>query len=548
MGLSLTAEKKSILKIFKIEEQYIVPSYQRPYSWNYDQCFQLYNDLLEAFRTNEDYFIGNIIIARSDSDKERLEVIDGQQRLITLLLFIKTLYLLFPELKVLEQILKQEDWEGNKSFPRIKSDIFEVIDDEKLQQVFSYSKEYLEDRLQDCKDRNGKFSERKCNSRFEINILYFYQWLTFYNSKNYNSEKYNLKLFIKFLLKSVYLLPIELTGKTLDEASEKALTIFETINNRGMNLEDADIFKAKLYKKAKAVNEVNRFIELWKTLKDATTKLNLNIDDVFRYYSHIIRGEEGITSNEINLREFFTIKKYSPFDLKKYEEILDDLFQIIEVLEFYKKCKTNNSEISKWIQIIDIYTNQYPKFAVVVYFFKNGCNQDETAINFLKSLIRYIYYQGSTTRIKFEIYTIIKNIYINKTISKYYYEDIDVDYFDYLGRLKYGFALLAFYIKNDVLSNYSVDKLVSYKDEQYLTNDWKEIQWEDCIDSLGNFIILDISKKYMILPKKIEYYHSNSKIMEVKNILEKNFTYQFFKERDKELKQRLVMFFKGVEL
>jgi uncharacterized protein with ParB-like and HNH nuclease domain len=105
MALSLTAEQKEILKIFKIEEQYVVPAYQRPYSWEYDQCFQLYNDLMEAYKTNEDYFIGNIIIAKSDSTKEVLEIIDGQQRLITLLLFIKVLHFFQPELIVLEQIL-----------------------------------------------------------------------------------------------------------------------------------------------------------------------------------------------------------------------------------------------------------------------------------------------------------------------------------------------------------------------------------------------------------------------------------------------------------
>ncbi len=80
MGLSLTAEQKSILKIFKIEEQYIIPVYQRPYSWGYDHCFQLYNDLFDAYKAKEDYFIGNIIIAKSDANKEILEVIDGQQR------------------------------------------------------------------------------------------------------------------------------------------------------------------------------------------------------------------------------------------------------------------------------------------------------------------------------------------------------------------------------------------------------------------------------------------------------------------------------------
>jgi uncharacterized protein with ParB-like and HNH nuclease domain len=77
------------LKILKIEEQYIIPSFQRPYSWEYDQCFQLYNDLFQSFQDNEDYFIGNLIIAKNDENKNVLEVVDGQQRLITLLLLLK---------------------------------------------------------------------------------------------------------------------------------------------------------------------------------------------------------------------------------------------------------------------------------------------------------------------------------------------------------------------------------------------------------------------------------------------------------------------------
>jgi len=67
------------------------------------------------------------------------------------------------------------------------------------------------------------------------------------------------------------------------------------------------------------------------------------------------------------------------------------------------------------------------------------------------------------------------------------------------------------------------------------------------IDSLGNFVVLDISKKNIVLPKKLEYYR-NSEIEEVKKLSEKTFTHQAFNERDKELKERLVRFFKGSEI
>ena len=93
MALSLTAEQKSILTIFSGNNQYIIPPYQRQYSWQEEQCSELFEDLKRAFLeySKDGYFLGNIIIAKNSDDKNKLEVIDGQQRLITLTLFIKVL-------------------------------------------------------------------------------------------------------------------------------------------------------------------------------------------------------------------------------------------------------------------------------------------------------------------------------------------------------------------------------------------------------------------------------------------------------------------------
>ena len=284
MGLALSAEQKELLKIFKIEEQYVIPAYQRPYSWGYDHCLQFYNDLIGAYTYKneenkiepQDYFIGNIIIAKSDENKERLEVIDGQQRLTTLLLLIKVLSIFEPSLEILNEIIYKKDWTGKRNGFRLKSEIFEVEDAKFLEKVLKYNKDNFDERLKEVKDKKGKFITRKFESRFESNALYFYEWINFYFEQESSVES-----FITYLLQQVYLLPIELTGKTQEEAKEKALIIFETINNRGMNLEDADIFKAKLYDKAKKIKEEKTFIELWGEVKNRSEKLGLEIDVIF---------------------------------------------------------------------------------------------------------------------------------------------------------------------------------------------------------------------------------------------------------------------------
>ena len=70
MALSLTAEQKSLSDILSKREQIIIPPYQRPYSWGKEECYQLYQDFLDAYNLKSDYFMGNIILAVSEKEKK----------------------------------------------------------------------------------------------------------------------------------------------------------------------------------------------------------------------------------------------------------------------------------------------------------------------------------------------------------------------------------------------------------------------------------------------------------------------------------------------
>ena len=96
MAISLTAEQRSLSRLFIQREQYIIPDYQRPYSWGQEQCSKLYDDINEAFNADIDYFIGNIILAVGEKSKDKPRVVDGQQRLISIWLIFKVLSVLKP--------------------------------------------------------------------------------------------------------------------------------------------------------------------------------------------------------------------------------------------------------------------------------------------------------------------------------------------------------------------------------------------------------------------------------------------------------------------
>ena len=160
MALVLSAEQRSIEKVFSAPENFVIPAYQRPYSWEYDQCFQLYKDLTSAFEDNKkDYFIGNVIIAKSATERTNRYVVDGQQRLITIWLFLRIANLLFPDLKVLRKMTVIESRkEGLADQLNIRSLVFETGDDEALLKIFDYNtQESFEERYKECCNRNGRF-------------------------------------------------------------------------------------------------------------------------------------------------------------------------------------------------------------------------------------------------------------------------------------------------------------------------------------------------------------------------------------------------------
>lgn len=546
--ISLTAEQKTIEGIFgSPNETYVIPMYQRPYSWGFDQLYELYKDLMGAYNEDEPYFLGNIIMARSKdySNDGKSSVVDGQQRIITIWTLIKVLSLYLPDINSLQRALYVVPWSGKDQLPKIESKIFENNDDDAIDAIFKYDKEKIESRYKAVATSDG-INERKCESKVEYALLYFYQQFV-----ALKDDKFDLAGFAQFLMRKVTMLPIVQSADGQEDAENKALTIFETINNRGMDLEDADIFKARLYDSAYTKEQREEFIALWVDFKADCDELKLSVDDIFRYYSHIIRGRQCITSNEKRLREFFSNEPFSPLKTLNYKEVLEDLNKILSILKYMNKERGDSNDVGIWLQIINAYTNQYPTYALVVYLYYNNVDTDEEKhrfISFLQSLIRYCFYMGSTTSVKFNIYNMIKVI-ANKGEIDANYTDVAPDYFSHLGRLQNAFALLAYYLdsKEPIPTRFTVDKIVNLRDEDLLGEDWHYQYLSDICNSIGNLVVMDLPKRYNSLTDKYDYYKL-SKNEYVKNILtSKTFTFENYKERNRHLKKLLANFFNKPE-
>ncbi|MBR3745577.1 MAG: DUF262 domain-containing protein, partial [Selenomonadaceae bacterium] len=222
MAKQLNAEQKTIGQILNDPNRpkFLIPDYQRPYSWEREQCETLWDDILSfaypidhTFNAGNDrYFLGTILTFQNDYYES--EVIDGQQRLITFLLMLRAFYVAFEKIdcKNKENILTSigkciwhTDEFGNvdKTSLKLKS---EVASDEEIAEF----KKILE---------TGTATEKN-PSNYAVNYRLFAKWIEVFKDANPDDFSY---LPVR-ILNNCILLPIEADNQNT------ALRIFTTLN------------------------------------------------------------------------------------------------------------------------------------------------------------------------------------------------------------------------------------------------------------------------------------------------------------------------------
>ncbi len=453
MSLNLNAKQQFIIDIFSGKKKYIIPHYQRAYSWDTEQCNELLEDLLSAYELskedNEDegYFLGNIVVASNTKEKYTLEVIDGQQRLITLTLLIKVLFEFCNDDTDLEKALQiPSKQRGGEPEQRLITKVFEKKDGKILKKILKPGANTSDLCLEKNKDN------------FSLNLCFIKKILNKYFKDN-TDDTDDIVYFSEFILEKTSLLPIETSDEDKETARNKALKIFETINNRGRDLSSSDIFKARLYSMALDENESELFISKWEQFTQECENFNdkdYSVDRIFKIYSYSIRGLNGVTKSEIGLMSYFSS---TFFKGKKYNSVMNDLLNLTASVEFYKKniINTSNLELTRWFQLIHEYTNNYPKDTLILYIYKNKSFEKYNNLleSFVKNLVKYSYYRGSTTAIKSKMYQLMVDTMRNEHFNyKVTFSYLDEDKFSFLGRLYKGFGLLNIYLDDNISPTY----------------------------------------------------------------------------------------------
>lgn len=390
----LNIDQKTIMELFADKKaDFLIPDYQRPYAWEKEkECETLWedvfsfafpNDNCNDFNSDSDeYFLGPIVTFKNDNGK--MEVIDGQQRLTTLMLLIRAFYDKFAYMqdenskKTRENLAKciwKTDEFGTPDKSKLKIDSQVATDNEK-EEFLSILK-------------NGVVSTGM-KSKYAQNYKFFQDKIADFISR---FPTYTAQLPTR-IINNCILLPIEA------ESQDTALRIFSTLNDRGLPLSDADIFKAQFYKYYGSKGIKDTFIERWKRLEETANSIfhpisGTPMDELFTRYMYYERALLGIKSSTTeSLRRFYEKDKYA---LLKKDETLDNLELLAKFWEDITKQDEErfSNEILRLLFVLNYAPNGMWYYFTSVYFLKNRDNEgklEETAFAaFLRLTIAFVW-------------------------------------------------------------------------------------------------------------------------------------------------------------
>lgn len=393
MSTSINVNKQSVKELLtsgKINK-FIIPEYQRPYAWSIDEVETLFDDLWSFAEKKEEetYFLGSIVSYTDKNKPNRQDIIDGQQRITTLFLLLRAIYtkLQEPEIKTKEAqnfineiaptIWKTNPYTGEVNYKEIliESEVVNNEGNEILRKILETGK--ADEKAKDNYSRNYLKLKELYEKASKDNPMLVYDFI------------------LSILVKAI-LLPI-----TAD-SQETALTIFSTLNDRGLPLSDADIFKAEIYKNLDK-NKTADFIKTWQNLEEDSKNAGESLQSLFYYYMFYLRAKENDSDTTTpGVRKFFFANNKSRLlDIN----LLDNLKLILNMWKIVNKRITideekwsEDKEVLKALDILKSYPNEFWKYPVVSYYLahRNGDDFSNKFTVFLRKLtqelvIHYLY-------------------------------------------------------------------------------------------------------------------------------------------------------------
>lgn len=263
--MNLNVYTKTIESIFSANVKYVIPRFQREYSWEEEEITELWEDLIssiilvpengeneeiEYHIDNLEYFIGPLVLIGEEGSKEFF-IVDGQQRLTTITILLSALVSVFKDLGeeaaakgIYYNFIEGKDKKTFKPFFKFQNESSTPLLERYIQNI-------NKDKIEPIKKKKIKQSDE------EKRLVFAYEFfknklkdeglkseIKFWDNISLTDEKKNIYCLEKLGDQVLKLKVIYITASNEDDA----YTIFEILNARGKNLSSVDLIKNTIFK------------------------------------------------------------------------------------------------------------------------------------------------------------------------------------------------------------------------------------------------------------------------------------------------------------
>jgi predicted transport protein len=351
-----------------------IPVYQRNYDWSTDNCQQLFNDIETITVTQKDHFIGAIVyISVGLATEPEHNIIDGQQRITSVMLFLKALHDLSDDARLKIKI--------KKSFL-----VDAGLDDEpkmKLKQVESDSVIYEKIIIPDNVSEDS-FSETEKQTNVYRNYMFFLDKIA--SSSATIEQLYN----------AVFKLEIIDVCLTSEDPQE----VFESMNSTGKSLTNTDLIRNYLLMTLESKSQTRLYKYYWSNIEK-----NVGLKRMEQFMVHFLivqRKSDSINirrrSSKINKNTLYDcFKIYFPASIKTDEAIEELLAEMYHYSRIYNRIVNNDTpktELEKAIHELMNELNAEPAAIFLMYLLyvqEKGNISDQEMQEAVKACISYVF-------------------------------------------------------------------------------------------------------------------------------------------------------------
>jgi uncharacterized protein with ParB-like and HNH nuclease domain len=322
----IKGQEYPLITIFDGHFFFSIPLFQRPYTWTTEQAEELINDFLDSLDDEDEsnsYFLGSIVLIKEDDLKPEAQVVDGQQRLLTLTILFSVIRYRLRELNNMRYANDLTNHMYKEESPIAKTPATYLIN---LRRDESFFRDWVQNEsespdgkvISKIKQLTDDLTNTKNDGQKNMkdNAKLFFKKLE-------KKSELELKRLVDFMFNRCFVIVVSTTD------SDSAFRIFAILNDRGLNLSHTDILKSELIGKIDE-KEQEAATKLWESMED-----QLGRDAFGDLFAHIRMIKHPEKLRKGILKEF-------------RESVIDLIIDPIKVIQ----------EIKKYAIVYDVIRNE----------------------------------------------------------------------------------------------------------------------------------------------------------------------------------------------